>query len=158
MSLPSSAIGGTLTVVVAWLAIGFAGLVAPRSFRYVARVLFPVSAVLSLVLAGLGLMALPAAPQVLVLPIGLPGLPFHVRLDALSAFFLVVLGLASAGVTVFAAGYFRPGEGTAPGLMGLEYHVFLAAMALVMLADDAYAFMVCWELMALSSYFLVTTK
>jgi len=36
--------------------------------------------------------------------------------------------------------------------------VFLAAMALVMLADDAYAFMVCWELMALSSFFLVTTN
>jgi formate hydrogenlyase subunit 3/multisubunit Na+/H+ antiporter MnhD subunit len=30
-------------------------------------------------------------------------------------------------------------------------------MAMVMLADDAYAFMVAWELMALSSYFLVTT-
>jgi formate hydrogenlyase subunit 3/multisubunit Na+/H+ antiporter MnhD subunit len=31
-------------------------------------------------------------------------------------------------------------------------------MAMVMLADDAYAFMVAWELMALSSYFLVTTE
>ena len=30
-------------------------------------------------------------------------------------------------------------------------------MALVMLADDAYVFMVAWETMALSSYFLVTT-
>ncbi|NCN89846.1 MAG: hydrogenase 4 subunit B, partial [Gallionella sp.] len=39
----------------------------------------------------------------------------------------------------------------------LEYHLFLAGMALVMLADDAYLFMVAWEVMALSSYFLVTT-
>ena len=30
-------------------------------------------------------------------------------------------------------------------------------MALVMIADDAYAFMVAWETMALASYFLVTT-
>jgi formate hydrogenlyase subunit 3/multisubunit Na+/H+ antiporter MnhD subunit len=36
--------------------------------------------------------------------------------------------------------------------------VFLASMGLVLLADDAYAFMVGWECMALSSYFLVTTQ
>jgi formate hydrogenlyase subunit 3/multisubunit Na+/H+ antiporter MnhD subunit len=35
--------------------------------------------------------------------------------------------------------------------------VFLASMALVIVADDAYLFMVAWETMALSSYFLVTT-
>jgi len=59
---------------------------------------------------------------------------------------------------VFAAGYFRSGEGTAPGLLCLQYHVFLASMAMVLLADDAYLFMVAWETMALSSYFLVTTQ
>jgi len=31
-------------------------------------------------------------------------------------------------------------------------------MAMVLLADDAYAFMVSWELMALASFFLVTTN
>ena len=31
-------------------------------------------------------------------------------------------------------------------------------MALVLVADDAYFFMVAWETMALSSYFLVTTQ
>ena len=31
-------------------------------------------------------------------------------------------------------------------------------MGFVLLADDAYAFMVAWETMALSSYFLVTTQ
>ena len=38
-----------------------------------------------------------------------------------------------------------------------QYHVFLASMAWVLIADDAYVFMVAWESMALSSYFLVTT-
>src|SRR5579872_5475397 len=42
--------------------------------------------------------------------------------------------------------------------MCLQYHVFLGSMALVLLADDAYGFMVAWETMALSSYFLVTTE
>ncbi|HET7527375.1 MAG TPA: hydrogenase 4 subunit B, partial [Burkholderiaceae bacterium] len=49
-------------------------------------------------------------------------------------------------------------EGTPPGLLCLEYHIFLASMMLVVLADDAYAFMVMWETMALSSFFLVTSN
>jgi formate hydrogenlyase subunit 3/multisubunit Na+/H+ antiporter MnhD subunit len=96
-------------------------------------------------------------PETIVLPLGLPDLPFHTRLDPLSAFFLLVLGLAGTGISTFAAGYFRSGEGPAPALLGLHYHVFLAAMAMVILADDAYLFMVAWETMALSSYFLVTS-
>ncbi len=96
--------------------------------------------------------------EVAVLPIGLPTLPFHLRLDSLSAFFLMVIGATSAGVSAFAAGYFRKGEGTPPGLLCLEYHVFLASMVGVILADDAYAFMVMWETMALSSFFLVTAN
>ena len=152
------AIDGVLIVVAAWFAIGLAGIAALRNFRVVAYVLFPASALLSIAIAGLGLVALPATPEVAILAIGLPDLPFHLRLDALSAFFLVVLGLASAGISVFAGGYFRAGEGTAPGLMCLQYHGFLAAMALVLLADDAYAFMVSWEMMALTSFFLVTTN
>jgi formate hydrogenlyase subunit 3/multisubunit Na+/H+ antiporter MnhD subunit len=152
------AIDAAMIVIAAWIAIGLAGVAAIRSFRVVAFILFPASAALSIALAGIGFAALPAAPEVAILAIGLPDLPFHLRLDALSAFFLVLLGLASAGVTAFAGGYFRAGEGTPPGLICLQYHVFLAAMALVLLADDAYAFMVCWEMMALSSFLLVTTN
>ncbi len=93
-----------------------------------------------------------------MLPFGLPDLPFHLRIDALSAFFLVLLGAVSAAISLFSAGYFRSSEGTPPGLICFQYHVFLAAMALVLVADDAYAFMVAWEAMALASYFLVTTE
>jgi len=77
----------------------------------------------------------------------------------LSAFFLLLLGVVAAGVSVFASGYFRKGEGaTPPGLQCLYYHLFLASMGLVLLADDAYFFMVVWESMALSSFFLVTSE
>ena len=147
-----------MLIVAAWLVIGLAGIPALRNFRVVANLLFPLSAALSIALAGVALTALPAGPQTAILAIGLPDLPFHLRLDALSAFFLALLGIASAGISVFAGGYFREGEGTPPGIMCLQYHLFIAAMALVILADDAYAFMVSWEMMALSSFFLVTTN
>jgi hydrogenase-4 component B len=147
-----------LVVIAAWLVIGLAGVLALRRFTFVSRVLFPAGGALGLVLFGLALPGVFAGAQTLVLPVGLPTLPFHLRLDSLAAFFLMVIGAVGAGVSVFAAGYFRKAEGTPPGLLCLEYHVFLAAMSMVVLADDAYAFMVMWETMALSSYFLVTSN
>ena len=146
-----------LAAIVAWLAIGVIGLARPRNIRFVARVLFSASAVVGLALAGVALSSIGNAVQGLVLPLGLPDLPFHLRLDALSSFFLLLLGAASAGISVFSAGYFRPSGGAAPGLVSLQYHAFLAAMALVLVADDAYLFMVAWETMALASFFLVIT-
>lgn len=151
-------LGGAALIALWWVAIGVAGLLRARSILFVARFLFPAGALGGIALAGLALYAVLQPSQAAVLPLGLPDLPFHLRLDALSSFFLFLLGSAGAGVSIFAAGYFRSGEGTAPGLLCLQYHVFLAAMALVLLADDAYLFMVAWETMALSSYFLVTTQ
>ena len=144
-----------LVVVMAWLLIGLAGVVALRRFQFVATVLFPVGAGFSVLLMAVALRAAFASPEVAVLPLGLPQLPFHLRLDSLSCFFLLLIGGVSAGVSVFAAGYFRQCEGTPPGLICLEYHVFLASIAMVVLADDAYVFMVMWETMAFSSFFLV---
>jgi formate hydrogenlyase subunit 3/multisubunit Na+/H+ antiporter MnhD subunit len=149
---------GALLVIGLWLAVGIAGVFALRRFRLVARVLFPIGGAAGLVLFATGLVAVSGPAQTALLAIGLPGLPFHLRLDALSAWFLMVIGAASAGVSTFAAGYFRRGEGTPPGLLCLQYHVFLAGMTGVVLADDAYAFMVVWETMALASFFLVTAN
>jgi hydrogenase-4 component B len=146
-----------LAAIAAWLAIGVLGLARPRDLRYISRLLFPAGALVGLGLAIAAFNAIGSLPEFTILPLGLPGLPFHLRIDPLSSFFLVLLGVAAAPISIFSAGYFRSGGGAAPGLLCFQYHVFLAAMALVMIADDAYAFMVAWETMALASYFLVTT-
>ena len=155
MAVPTLGLIGA--AIVAWLAIGTIGLAAQTRFGFVSRGLFPAGAVAGLVLAAGAFGAVGAPPQSAVLPLGLPDLPFHLRVDALSAFFLLLLGVAGAAVSVYSAGYFRESEGAAPGLLCFQYHAFLAAMALVLVADDAYAFMVAWEAMALASFFLVTT-
>jgi len=141
-----------------WGLIAFAGLLRPRSLEYAGRALFIIGAACGLALAAVAAAGIDAPAESLVLAIGLPDLPMHLRLDGLSCFFLFLLGAASTGISIFGAGYFRRGEGTLPGVMCLEYHVFLASMGFVILADDAYTFMVAWETMALSSYFLVTTQ
>jgi len=153
-----SPLDACLTVLAVWGCLGVAGLLRPTSLIFVARILFPLSALCSATLAIVALASLNAPPELAILRIGLPDLPMHLRRDALSSLFLFLLGAASAGISVFAAGYFRRGHGTSAGLLCLQYHLFLAAMGWVLLADDAYAFMVAWETMALSSYFLVTTQ
>ncbi len=144
-------------LILIWIVLGIAGLVLQRSARLISGVIFPLGALVSLGLAATSLLALGNSPQTLVMALGLPDLPFHLRLDSLSAFFLILLGVATFGVSLYGSGYFRRIDGKTLGLLCFEYHLFLASMALVLLADDAYMFMVAWEVMALSSYFLVTT-
>ncbi|MES2015477.1 MAG: hydrogenase 4 subunit B [Pseudomonadota bacterium] len=144
-----------LLVAALWLAVGACGLLAMRRTALVAYLLFPLGAALGVALCGLGLASASAAPATALLPLGLPGLPFHLRLDALASYFLFVLGLVSTGVSIFSAGYFRKGEGTPPGLLCFEYHACLASMVLLLLADDAYVFMVAWETMSLTAAMLV---
>jgi len=145
-------------IVLFWLAIGVIAVLRPGRASALIRYLYPLGAIASLVLAAVGLIAIGLPWKAMVLPLGLPDLPFHVRLDALSAFFLLLLGATSAGISCYAAGYFSGADGDSAGMTCLQYHWFLASMALVLVADDAYLFMVAWETMALSSYFLVTTE
>ncbi len=158
MPLISSPLRVCLALLALWGFLGLAGLLRPLSLSFVGRLLFPLGALCGAALAAVAVLSLGSLPEQSVLPIGLPDLPMHVRLDALASFFLFLLGASATGISIFAAGYFRRGEGTAPGLMCLQYHLFLASMGFVLLADDAYAFMVAWETMAVSSYFLVTTQ
>ncbi len=95
-----------------------------------------------------------AAPA-LILPLGLPWLGVHFRLDALAAFFLLVVNLGGAVSSLFALGYGR--HEPAPHRVLPFVPAFLAGMNLVVLADDAFTFLVSWESMSLASWALVMT-
>jgi formate hydrogenlyase subunit 3/multisubunit Na+/H+ antiporter MnhD subunit len=148
---------GALAAATAWLALAALSLVPAGAAAFARRAAFPLGAAVGAALALTGLEAIWLPPEQMTLPLGLPELPFHLRLDPLAGFFLMLLGAVSAGISVYAAGFFREEASGRLALIGLEYHAFLASMAFVILADDAYLFMVAWESMALSSYFLVTT-
>ncbi|MGC8624243.1 MAG: proton-conducting transporter membrane subunit [Phycisphaerae bacterium] len=88
-----------------------------------------------------------------------PGTMLHLRMDSLSAFFLVLIFFMAAAGAVYGEGYWRqrdhPGTGQQ---LRLLYGMFVAAMAMVTLAYDAWAFLMAWEIMALTSYFLIATE
>ena len=98
-------------------------------------------------------LSLALAPETLTLAIGLPGIGANFRLDALAAFFLIVTNLGGAASSLYALGYGR--HESAPLRVLPFFPAYLAGMNLVVLADDAFSFLVAWEFMSLSSWALV---
>jgi formate hydrogenlyase subunit 3/multisubunit Na+/H+ antiporter MnhD subunit len=88
-----------------------------------------------------------------VLPLGLPWIGMHFRVDALAAFFLLVINLGGAAASLYGLGYGRHEH--APGRVLPFFPAFLAGMNLVILADDAFTFLLSWEFMSLASWALV---
>ncbi|MBI1985143.1 MAG: hydrogenase-4 subunit B, partial [Rhodospirillales bacterium] len=93
------------------------------------------------------------APPTLRLPLGLPWLGADFRIDALSAFFLIVVNLGAAAASLYGIGYGR--HESAPERVLPFFPAFLAGMNLVVLADDAFTFLLSWEFMSLGSWALV---
>jgi hydrogenase-4 component B len=114
-------------IVLYWLLLAGASLLARKMPGLVVDLVFPLGALGALTMALVGGSALFLPTSHFILPIGLPDLPFHLRLDALSGFFLFLLGSAALGVSVYAMGYFRSMADDEAGLLALWYHLFLAS-------------------------------
>lgn len=91
------------------------------------------------------------------LSLGLPWLPWHVRFDSLSGLFYLIIGIALIAFALYGPGYVREQDDERHpfAVLGLFSGLFIAGMLLVILADDAFFFMIAWELMSVASYFLV---
>jgi len=139
--------------------LGLAGLAVVVGRRKVATpLIYGGSLALALVALGAALTCFlsPGPPWTLVLPIGLPGIGARFRIDALSAFFLVVVNLGAAITSLYAIGYGRHEE--TPARVLPFYAAFLAGMNLVVLADDAFTFLLAWEFMSLTSWAIVLAR
>ena len=104
----------------------------------------------ALVLGGAGSASL-ALPHT---PLGSPG---YLRLDPVGAWFLVpVLALAATGA-VFAVGYWD-GQHEGARRLRLLYGITTGSMVLLVAAANALTFLLAWEGMAVTSFFLVVAE
>ena len=144
---------------------------------------FVIAALLALAAAGLPLARLPRGPvifyflsalvaagaalsggfalwkggvTVVSMPIGLSEAGICLRIDALSATFIVIVNVAIALASLYAMGYGQEEKEQARVLP--FYALFVLGMNLVLVADDAFSFLVAWEFMSLSSWALVLVK
>lgn len=92
----------------------------------------------------------------LVLATPFPSVSFAFRIDGLAAFFLGLVGTIGAVASLFGVSYQEHFVGKhALGPFGFFYNFFLLGMVLSVSANHAIFFLFSWELMSLSSYFLV---
>ncbi len=102
------------------------------------------------------LILLSGVPLHLELPQSLPFGTMALRADPLSAFFLLVISLLAAVVSLYSFGYANEFLGRRHvGLFLVLYNLFLLTMSGVVLAAHAVLFLFMWEGMSLTTYFLI---
>jgi len=125
-----------------------------RASASASAIIYGATLIVSLMLSTIGLVNLFAeTSSTATLPLGLPWLGAHFRIDSLAAFFVVIVNLGGAAASLFALGYGQHEH--APERVLPFYPAYLAAMNLVVLCDDAFSFLLSWEFMSLSSWALV---
>lgn len=104
--------------------------------------------------AGLGLAGLAlGGGNALLLPVGPPWAPLSLMLDGLSAWFLVLLGLVGLASSIWSL---MQAEMAARRRL-VPYPLFLASMALTLLAADGFTLLLGFELMSLASWVLIAS-
>ena len=153
----------TLLTLLSSSLILFAGgaisaLLPVRDFNPRNRVSYILALAGTILIFALSLAGLAGGAFQLVLPAILPlagGLALG--LDRLSAFFLLIIAIGVFPPTLYATDYTRHYKDKQAS-MAFMLNVFVPAMMLVVLARNVLTFLVFWELMSLSSYFLVMTE
>jgi formate hydrogenlyase subunit 3/multisubunit Na+/H+ antiporter MnhD subunit len=94
------------------------------------------------------------APESLQIAWGMPGGSLSFGLDGLSAFFCLPILLVSPLAALYGCEYLAH-EKKPLGSILFFYNVLVASMLLLMAARNGLLFLVVWEIMAISSFFLV---
>ena len=88
-----------------------------------------------------------------------PHASLAVRIDALSAIFLLPILVVPALGSIYGLGYWpQATQGRSAVRLQLWYGLVTGSMALVVLADNAMLFLFAWEVMALGGFFLVRAE
>jgi hydrogenase-4 component B len=96
-----------------------------------------------------------------------PLIGLAIRVDGLGAFFLVIIGLVGAAAAIYGFGYSAAYEGRfdktsasrySLRMLGAMFNVLLLSLSVQVMADNALTFLICWEAMSLSAYWMVLTE
>jgi hydrogenase-4 component B len=86
-----------------------------------------------------------------------PYLQLTIKLDPLSAFFVIIVSFLALAVSVYSFGYVRGFYGRkSVGVLTAFFNTLLLATTLVFTASNAFFFLISWEIMALTAYCLVS--
>jgi len=132
--------------------------VLPTSSRVTAVIMSATAGLASLLALMSGLMLLlgKAVSPLFTLPSALPLGPLVIHPDALSDWFLVVIGFVGIAVAFYSPGYLRGHVKEARfRCFAALFNLMLGSLFLIVIAADGVLFLIAWEAMAWLSYLLV---
>ena len=92
----------------------------------------------------------------LVAPGTLSFFNFEILIDGISAFFILIIGIVSFAVSLYSIGYSKEYETKKrTSALGFLFNIFILSMVLVVASNNAFFFLIFWELMSLVNFFLV---
>lgn len=152
-----------LTLVVTAMACialsGFPGLFLKKSSGWgqkSAAFLMFSGAIVGLAGAGFGMFSLPSSPMLFPWPTMGNAV---IGLDPLSSFFLMPVFLIGGLGSLYGLGYWKQAEHPLNARkLQLFWGLLVAGMSLLIVGRHALSFLLGWEFMALSAYFLITTE
>ncbi len=149
-------LGGLLVAILFYVAAAAFAAVFHRHRRALAAV-YPICIAAGVMAAFADLSALiDDSSRGFSVPLGLPTIGLHVSLDALSAFFGLIVNMGVLTAAIYGMGLDR-GQDLSPRVEPF-FPAFAAAMNLVLIAGDAFGFLFSWELMSLTSWALVVSR
>ena len=83
---------------------------------------------------------------------------FSIRIDGLAAFMVCVISLLVIVTAIYSFAYVQEYKSKGAGTMGFFMNLFIASMIALVTTDNAFYFLVFFEMMSLASYFLVLTE
>ena len=87
---------------------------------------------------------------------GIPFFNLEIFVDGVSAFFLLIIGIISFAVSIYSIGYSKEYHvEKRTTALGFLFNMFILSMVLVVTSNNAFFFLMFWELMSLTSFFLV---
>ena len=144
--------------LILYAAAGLVGLICAR-WRNTVRIVACALAALGAVLEGVASFAVirDAHETIISIPSGTFFLPYTFRLDPLSCYFNLALAVVGLAISIYSFGYLKSFDSKKPvGVFCFFYSLLLISLTAVFTAANAVLFLVAWELMALSAYFLVS--
>ncbi|MDE1727856.1 MAG: hydrogenase 4 subunit B [Thaumarchaeota archaeon] len=86
----------------------------------------------------------------------IPFFNLEIFVDGISAFFMLLIGIVSFAVSLYSVGYSKEYEiKKRISLFGFLFNIFILSMILVVGSNNGFFFLMFWELMSLTSFFLV---
>lgn len=125
----------------------------PKASVHVAFTVSSISSLLGLVIT---LLVFSQGQMRWELPFASPFGSLSFTIDALAAFFLGTISVVTFAVSLYSFGYADHYEGKYPvGMLGAMFNIFYVSMVMVVSSSNAILFLIMWETMSLSSFFLV---